>query len=99
MKFSARVILLCLAVVSVSALRRDTVLKRLTDSCFTNSTNCCFELGEEPWVQHSPRCDFDPVNETYPCAIKLGVNNWDSSFLNVYVARIFIVSRHISALQ
>lgn len=74
------------------SLRRDTALKRLADSCFSDPSNCCFQEDEEPWVQRSPRCAFDPVNQSYPCAIKLGVNNWDSSFLNVYVARVFIVS-------
>ena len=45
-------------------------------------------LGFSP--QREPRCAFDEEKGSYPCAVKLGVNNWLNSFANVHVAKIFI---------
>lgn len=71
-------------------IRRNTPLKRLVDSCFLNASKCCFGPGEEPWIQATPRCAFNTTTQSYPCSIKLGINDWDNTFANVYVAKIFI---------
>ena len=85
-----KLLLLLWSVCALADIRRNTALKRLVDSCFVNASNCCFGDAEEPWVQRTPRCEFDPVTQSYPCSIKLGVNDWDNTFANVYVAKIFI---------
>lgn len=59
-------------------------------SCFFNSSACCFGHNEHPWVQAEPRCKFNEATQSYPCSIKLGASNEVSSFATAYVAKVFI---------
>lgn len=38
----------------------------------------------------NPVIEFDSEAESYPCAVKLGVLSWHSSFINTYIAKVFI---------
>ena len=59
-------------------------------SCFRNRSYCCFGSDNSSWIVRSPRCAFDEASKSFPCSVKLGVNNWLNSFANVHVAKIFI---------
>jgi len=76
---------LTLAPTTTTALRTDPLI----DSCASDDANCCFSESRWPRNFSRFRCSMDE-NGTYPCSVKLGVNSWAGSFVNVYVAKIFI---------
>mmetsp|Transcript_925 Transcript_925/g.2155 ORF Transcript_925/g.2155 Transcript_925/m.2155 type:complete len:811 (-) Transcript_925:167-2599(-) len=57
-------------------------------SCAADEANCCF--GTE-WTNKYGgfRCEPDE-DGTYPCAVKIGASSWTGSFVNLFVAKVFI---------
>ncbi|GBG33756.1 Metabotropic glutamate receptor-like protein B [Hondaea fermentalgiana] len=64
---------------------------RLSDplmySCAKDEANCCFDADWEKKAAF--RCEPDE-DGTYPCSIKISISAWAGSFVNVYLAKIFI---------
>jgi glycine betaine/proline transport system substrate-binding protein len=82
------------ATVAVAALAVSVARGEATNvyasSCAEDEANCCFAADRWPKADGARfRCEKDPSG-AFPCAVKLGINSWAGSFINVHLASIFI---------